>query len=87
MSQIRLQRTTEIDQVLIFLQKRYPLLSDAEIIKVALSEIYKKEQEEKPSEYLKRMIRQGRKDYKAGKASPGFDNAKDAIAYLDKQGI
>jgi hypothetical protein len=40
MSQIRLTRTEEIDSVLSSLQKRYPLLSEAEIIKMVLSEKY-----------------------------------------------
>lgn len=40
MSQIRLSRTEEIDSVLSSLQKRYPLLSEAEIIKMVLSEKY-----------------------------------------------
>lgn len=44
-------------------------------------------QEEEPSEYLKLAISQARKDLKAGKSSPTFDNAKDAIAYLEEQGI
>jgi hypothetical protein len=40
MSQIRLTRTNEIDSVLSSLQERYPLLSEAEIIKMVLSEKY-----------------------------------------------
>ena len=40
MSQIRLTRTEEIDSVLSSLQERYPLLSEAEIIKMVLSEKY-----------------------------------------------
>lgn len=43
--------------------------------------------EEEPSDYLIRLIRQADKALKTGKASPRFDNAKDAIAYLEKQGI
>jgi len=39
---------------------------------------------EEPSEYLKRVMRQADKDLKAGKASPSFDNAKDAIAWLHR---
>lgn len=42
---------------------------------------------EYPSEYLINAIKQSRKDLKAGKASPTFDNAEDAIAFLEKQGI
>ncbi len=40
--------------------------------------------DEEPSEYLKNAIRQAEKDWKEGKASPAFDNAKDAIAWLHR---
>ncbi len=43
--------------------------------------------EERPSRYLKRVMRQADKDLSAGRASPSFDNAKDAIDFLDKRGI
>jgi hypothetical protein len=46
-SQIRLSRTPEVDNVLMFLRSQYSLLSESEIIKMALSEKYQKEQEEK----------------------------------------
>lgn len=42
---------------------------------------------EEPSEYLKKAMRQADKDIKAGRVSPTFDNAEDAITYLKKQGI
>jgi antitoxin component of RelBE/YafQ-DinJ toxin-antitoxin module len=42
--------------------------------------------DEEPSEYLKKSIKQAEKDYKDGKASPAFDNATDAIAWLEKKG-
>lgn len=39
-----------------------------------------------PTPYLKRILKQTQKDIKEGKnISPAFDNAKDAIAYLDAQ--
>ena len=41
MSQIRLSRTAEIDAVLSYLRELYPLLSEAEIIKMVLSEKYR----------------------------------------------
>jgi len=44
MSQIRLSRTEEIDTVLSYLRERYPLLSEAEIIKMVLSEKYREKQ-------------------------------------------
>ena len=40
--------------------------------------------DEEPSEYLIRTIKQAEKDFKEGKASPVFDNAKDAIAWLHR---
>ena len=43
--------------------------------------------DEVPNDYLKSLMRQAEKDLKAGKTSPAFDNARDAIAYLEKQGI
>jgi hypothetical protein len=43
MSQIRLTRTPEIKNVLSFLQRKYPTMSEAEIIKMALSEKYQEE--------------------------------------------
>ena len=42
---------------------------------------------EEPSEYLTQSIKKARENRKKGKGSPVFDNAKDAIAYLYKQGI
>ena len=39
--------------------------------------------DEQPSEYLKNSIRQAEKDWKAGEVSPAFDNAEDAIAWLN----
>lgn len=41
--------------------------------------------DEEPSEYLKNLMRQADKNYKAGKGSPVFDNADDAIKWLHKQ--
>lgn len=40
--------------------------------------------EEKPSKYLIKTIKQAERDLKAGKASPVFDNAEDAIAWLHR---
>ena len=42
---IRLVRTPDIDKVISFLRVKYNLLSEAEIIKLALSEKYHKEKE------------------------------------------
>lgn len=45
-AQIRLTRTPDVKRVLAFLRNKYQLLSEADIIKLALSEKYIKEQEE-----------------------------------------
>ena len=45
MHQIRITRTSDLDSVLSFLKERYPLLSEAEIIKMALSNQYYQETE------------------------------------------
>ncbi len=42
-SHIRIARTPEVQKVLSLLRQKYTLLSEAEIIKTALSEKYKKE--------------------------------------------
>jgi hypothetical protein len=45
MQQIRITRTADLNDVLSFLKERYPLLSEAEIIKMALSNQYYQETE------------------------------------------
>ncbi len=40
-----------------------------------------------PSKYLRRVIRQARKNRKEGKGSPVFRTGKAAVAWLKKQGI
>jgi hypothetical protein len=40
MQQIRITRTAELNRILSFLKERYVLLSEAEIIKMALSNLY-----------------------------------------------
>lgn len=45
MSQIRISKTQDLEQVLAFLRRKYKLLSEAEIIKIALAEKYVKELE------------------------------------------
>lgn len=39
--------------------------------------------DEKPSKYLIEAIQQARKERKEGKSSPVFNNAEDAIKWLD----
>ena len=48
MNQIRLQKTPELERVLEYFKDKYRLLSEAEIIKVALSEKYHNESQEIP---------------------------------------
>lgn len=43
--------------------------------------------DETPSPYLIRTIKQAQKDRKAGKASPIFRTGKEAVEWLEKQGI
>jgi hypothetical protein len=43
MHQIRITRTSDLDSILSFLKARYPLLSEAEMIKMALSNQYDQE--------------------------------------------
>ncbi|MDO8429093.1 MAG: hypothetical protein Q7S88_00505 [Candidatus Daviesbacteria bacterium] len=67
MSQIRLNRTTELEEVLAFLRNKYHLLSEAEIIKVALAEKYSKEVSAPlVDEKTEKLIAQGIKDFKSG---------------------
>jgi len=41
-------------------------------------------EDEIPNEYLTNLIEKADEDIKQGKVSPGFTNAKDAIAWLHK---
>jgi hypothetical protein len=72
MQQIRLTKTSELEKVLSYLRDRYRLLSEAEIIKLALSEKYQRdlkpmekeedaEKEKKLREAFKRLMKEGRK--------------------------
>ncbi len=65
-----------------------------ETIRVLLTKLSKREfilkvEEtiEKPSQYLLSAMKKAKENRKAGKASPVFDNAKDALKFLDEQGI
>jgi hypothetical protein len=92
MQQIRITRTADLHGVLSFLKERYPLLSEAEIITMALSNQYYQEAaqkeekalEEIPNEYLRKSLQQSEKDIKAGRVV-SFASAKDALEYLDKE--
>jgi hypothetical protein len=58
MSQIRLTKTEDIDAVLSYLRGHYPLLSEADIIKMALSEKYHHTVRESMDEDLRRQDEQ-----------------------------
>lgn len=45
------------------------------------------EEEEIPSEYLIKSIKQAEKDRKEGKASPIFRTGEEAVKWLEEQGI
>lgn len=38
---------------------------------------------EEPTEYLLQALKESEEDIKAGRVSPAFDNAEDALAWLD----
>lgn len=70
MSQIRLNKTPELEEVLAFLRNKYRVLSEAEIIKVALAEKYSKEVNiPLVDEETEKLIAQGMEDYKNGRYS------------------
>ena len=43
--------------------------------------------DERPSKYLIESIKKSEDQLRKGETSPSFDNAKDAINWLEKQGI
>jgi len=68
MPQIRLNKTPELNEVLAFLRRKYRLLSEAEIIKVALAEKYSKEVNAPlVNEETEKLIAKGLQDMKEGK--------------------
>lgn len=69
MSQIRLNKTPELEEVLAFLRSKYRILSEAEIIKVALAEKYKKETTKLSmvDEATEKLIAKSLQDYKQGR--------------------
>jgi len=68
MTQIRLNKTPELEEVLTYLRSKYRLLSEAEIIKVALAEKYAKEVRiPLVDEETEKLIAQGLDDIKNGR--------------------
>ena len=43
--------------------------------------------DEEPSEYLLSLMKQAKEDYKKGDTSPAFKTGKEAVDWLEKQGI
>ena len=78
-SQIRINKTKELKDILKFLQSQLKLLSEADILKLALSEFYSKRQKQNYSEWINNLptldmtdeeeIRIGKaiQEYKGGK--------------------
>lgn len=82
MSQIRLNKTPELEEVLAFLRAKYRLLSEAEIIKVALAEKYAKEVKlPLVDEETEKLIAKGLEDYKNGRYTE-IKTDKEIDAYL-----
>lgn len=69
MAQIRLHITPELEEVLAFLRSQYRVLSEAEIIKVALAEKFKREMEDISlvDEKTEQLIARGSEDFKKGR--------------------
>ena len=66
MNQIRLTKTPDVEKVLNYLRDKYRLLSEAEIIKVVLSEKYYKEigpmeKEQKLRQAYRHLMKEGKK--------------------------
>ncbi len=84
MSQIRLNKTPELEEVLAFLRSKYRLLSEAEIIKVALAEKYSKEVTMPiVDEETEKLIAQGMEDFKNGQYT-AVKTDEELNAYLNK---
>ncbi len=82
MPQIRLNKTPELEEVLAFFQSKYRLLSEAEIIKVALAEKYSKEANlPLVDEETEKLIAKGLEDYKNGRVTV-VKTDKELDAYL-----
>ena len=53
------------------------------VINSLLKQFVKTKTQEIPSSYLKKALRESKADIKAGRVSPSFDNADDAIRWLN----
>lgn len=83
MSQIRLNKTPELDQVLAFFRSKYHLLSESEIIKVALAEKYSKEVDISfVDEETEKLIGKGLENIKKGRYTD-IKTEEELNNYLD----
>ena len=86
MHQIRITRTSDLDSILSFLKERYPLLSEAEIIKMALSNQYYQETggkqggEARQQDPTKRFTKEAWQ-----KKFAAFDHIRDQITPEDEE--
>ena len=69
MTQIRINKPPEINEALLYLKNMYRVLSEAEIVKLALSEKYQKEMRDLPlvDEETEKLIAKSLADYKNGR--------------------
>lgn len=82
MTQIRLNKTPELEEVLAYLRSKYRVLSEAEIIKVALAEKYAKEiKAPLVDEETERLIARGLEDVKHGRFTE-VKTDEELAAYL-----
>lgn len=82
MTQIRLNKTPELEEVLAYLRSKYRVLSEAEIIKVALAEKYAKEVKAPlVDEETERLIAKGLEDVKYGRYTE-VKTDEELAAYL-----
>jgi hypothetical protein len=82
MTQIRLNKTPELEEVLAFLRNKYRLLSEAEIIKVSLAEKYSKEVNiPLVDEETEKLIAKGLRAIKEGKYAD-VKNEEELDSYL-----
>ena len=88
MHQIRITRTSDLDSILSFLKERYPLLSEAQIIKMALSNQYYQETganqsgAERRQDPTKRFTKEEWK-----KKFAVFDTMREQITPEDEEGL
>ncbi|KKP38094.1 MAG: hypothetical protein UR28_C0022G0016 [Candidatus Peregrinibacteria bacterium GW2011_GWF2_33_10] len=83
-TQIRITKTDEMEKVLNFFYRKFPLLEDSEIVKMTLSIVYNdmKEKSDWLTEEEEEGVGQSLKDLKEGKGFQG--TAKEVVKWLKK---